>query len=151
MNKIGTALTIFNNNGFEAAFKEAQKYTGYLTDEDRALLSQLDASVKAKEEAFTKTIAKFAANGLKVLTLTNTKSGKNTSYICHGLSVCRFKSCKQFWSAARFHIIIVHGQEFQQLFSLLQRMPYLFGNLRSGELIVLFQDFHKVIIPAIVL
>ena len=79
MNKIGTALTIFNNNGFEAAFKEAQKYTGYLTDEDRALLSQLDASVKAKEDAFTKTVAKFAAEGFKVLNLTNTKSGKNTS------------------------------------------------------------------------
>ena len=63
MNKIGSAIAIYNSNGFERAYQSlCNNFKKYLSDEETEQLDKMDAAVKAKEDKVEKLFLKLAKN-----------------------------------------------------------------------------------------
>ena len=63
MNKIGSAIAIYNSNGFERAYQSlCNNFKKYLSDEETEQLNKMDAAVKAKEDKVEKLFLKLAKN-----------------------------------------------------------------------------------------
>ena len=49
-----------------------------------------------------------------------TEFGENAANVRYGFPVCSLEGREQFQAAVGFHIVIIHGQQLQQLLSLFQ-------------------------------
>ena len=62
--------------------------------------------------------------------------------------ICHFEGSQKFRAAVGFHIVVIHRQKLQELFSVSDRGRKLFRKLLFRKRLVLFKDRGQFLVPA---